>query len=256
MFLYLGFYLAHDVRIVQQELLSVVTSLTKLHIVVAEPSSALLNDIKVSRHVKHLANTGDTLAVHDIELALLERRCYLILYHLALCSVANDLRAVLYLLSTSYLYSYRSVELQSTSAWSSFRVSVHNTYLLTDLIDKYSRCIGLCDNRCELSHSLRHKSCKLTNVSVAHFAVYLRFCYHCRNRVDNDTVDSTGTSQSLGYLQSLLTTVRLRNKHIVDINAKLTCINRVKSVLNVDKSYLSAHFLRFCDNMKCDRCLT
>ena len=55
------------------------------------------------------------------------------------------------------------------------------------------------------------------------------------NGVNNDNVYSTGTRQRITDFQRLFTGVRLRTQQVVDINAKLTGINRVKRVFCIDK---------------------
>ncbi len=93
-------------------------------------------------------------------------------------------------------------------------------------------------------------------MGIAHFTVYLGLCYHGGYRVQNDNVQRARTHQSLGYFKSLLAAVGLGNKHIVNVNAKRLCVDRVESVLHVDKGYLAADFLCFRDYLQSHRCFT
>ena len=63
--------------------------------VVAEPGARLLDQAGLDAEVEDLADLGDALAVHDVELDLLERRRDLVLDDLHAGGVADDVVAVL-----------------------------------------------------------------------------------------------------------------------------------------------------------------
>ena len=93
-------------------------------------------------------------------------------------------------------------------------------------------------------------------MGIAHKAFDFRLRYHCRNGVNNDYVDCAGTDKRFGNFKSLFAGIRLGNKKGIDIDAKSFCINRIESVLNVDKCGFAACFLRGCYDMEGYGCFT
>src|SRR5581483_9605558 len=85
----------HQLGVVDQELLGVLLALTELLALVRVPGARLLHDAHVDAHVDDRALAADALAVHDVELGLLERRGDLVLDHLDARAVADHLDAVL-----------------------------------------------------------------------------------------------------------------------------------------------------------------
>ncbi len=53
--------------------------------------------------------------------------------------------------------------------------------------------------------------------------------------VDNNNVDRTRASQNIYNLKSLLTSIWLRAKKIIDVHAKFGCIDWIKGVLSIDE---------------------
>ena len=90
----------------------------------------------------------------------------------------------------------------------------------------------------------------------AHLAVYFLLRNERRDRVDNNKVDRTGANKRLGYLERLLSAVRLRNKQILNLYAEILGINRVERMLCVDKCGSAALFLNLCGDMQCERRFT
>ena len=62
---------------------------------IAEPGARLLDQAGLDAEVEDFADLADALAVHDVELDLLERRRDLVLDHLHPGGVADDIVAVL-----------------------------------------------------------------------------------------------------------------------------------------------------------------
>src|SRR5262245_23630201 len=87
--------LHHDLGILGEEVLRVLTTLTQLLAVVGEPRAGLLDELELHAHVEQRTFAADALAVHDVELALPERRSDLVLHHLHTRAVADHLDAVL-----------------------------------------------------------------------------------------------------------------------------------------------------------------
>src|SRR5262249_61459527 len=82
-------------RMLLEERLGVLAALADALAVVGEPGPRLLDDAGPRPEVGQLADLGDALAVHDVELNLLEGRGELVLDHLDARLVADHLGAVL-----------------------------------------------------------------------------------------------------------------------------------------------------------------
>src|ERR1700733_5432770 len=73
--------LAGDVGIVLQELLGVLAPLPEALAFMAEPRARLLDHAGLDAEIDQFADLGDALAIHDVELDLLEGRRDLVLDH-------------------------------------------------------------------------------------------------------------------------------------------------------------------------------
>src|SRR5205085_10711605 len=69
--------LGRDSRVFAEELAGLLLALAELVAVVGGPGAGLADDALLDTHVDEGALTGDALAVHDVELGLLERRGHL-----------------------------------------------------------------------------------------------------------------------------------------------------------------------------------
>src|SRR4051794_11016553 len=74
--------LDHHLGVVGEELLGVLPALAELLTLVGVPGTRLLHDAEIDRDVEQGPLTADALAVHDVELALAERRGALCFAHL------------------------------------------------------------------------------------------------------------------------------------------------------------------------------
>ena len=84
-----------------------------------------------------LADLGDALAVHDVELHLLERRCHLVLHHLhprlnCRCTSSRSLIAA----DPPDVEAHRGIELECVAARRRLGRSVHHADLHADLVDE------------------------------------------------------------------------------------------------------------------------
>ena len=68
--------------------------------------------------------------------------------------VADHLTALLESLSPSDIHTDRCIELQSTSTCGRLRVTKHNTYFLTKLVDKDDHTVGSADRSSQLPECL------------------------------------------------------------------------------------------------------
>ena len=81
----------------------------------------------------------------------------------------------------------------------------------------------------------RHQPRLQSHVRIAHLAVKLRLGNQRSNRVDNQYIDRVRPHQRLDDLQRLLAIVRLAHQQIVDIDAQLRRIRRIKRMFRIHK---------------------
>src|SRR5690606_23342337 len=84
------FQLGHQLGIVLEELLGVLAALADAHRIVGEPGTRFLDHAGLHAQIENFADLGNALAIHDVELDLLERGRDLILHHLHARRVADD----------------------------------------------------------------------------------------------------------------------------------------------------------------------
>ena len=104
--------LGHQLRVLREERLHVLPALAELLAFVGEPGTRLLDEPELDRHVEEGPLAADALAVHDVELGLLERCRALVLDDLDPGPVADDVGAVLDRLDAPDVEADRGVELQ------------------------------------------------------------------------------------------------------------------------------------------------
>src|SRR5205814_4343486 len=84
-----------DVGVLLEVELGVLPALADPHALIAEPGARFLDQSGLDPEVEDLADLGNALAVHDVELDLLERRSDLVLDDFDARRVADDIVAVL-----------------------------------------------------------------------------------------------------------------------------------------------------------------
>ena len=123
------------------------------------PGTGLCHNVTAGCQIQNISYHGNTFTEHDIKLCFLERRCNLILNDFDTGTVTDHFTALLQSFDPSDIQSYRRIELQRTSASSGLRITEHYTYLLTQLVDKDNRTVGLADHSGQLAQRLGHQSC-------------------------------------------------------------------------------------------------
>src|SRR5690606_29717994 len=108
-------------RVVLEVLTGVLLALADALAVTAVPGAGLLDQLGIHAHVDDLALAADALAVEDLGDDLLERRRHLVLDHLDLGLVADDLVALLDRTDAADVQAHRGVELQRIAAGGGFR---------------------------------------------------------------------------------------------------------------------------------------
>ncbi len=128
-----------DIGVLFEERLGVGAALSQALVVVAEEGAALGDDVVHHAEVEQGALARDALAVHDVELRLLERRRDLILDHLDADAVADGLGAVFQRLDAADVEPDGGVELQRLAARGGLGVAEHDADLLAQLVGEDSR---------------------------------------------------------------------------------------------------------------------
>src|SRR5512141_1447556 len=128
--------LGRDVGVLGEELAGVLAALAELVALVGEPRAALADDLHVDADVEEAALLRDPEAVHDVELALAERRRDLVLDDLHPCPRADHVGAVLQVLDLADIQTDRRVELQRAAPGGGLGVAEHHADLLAELVDE------------------------------------------------------------------------------------------------------------------------
>src|SRR5690606_40927584 len=111
-----GLDLGGDGRVVLEVLARVLLALADAFAVAAVPGTGLFDQLGVHAHVDQFALAADAFAVEDLGDDLLERRCHLVLDHLDLGLVADDLVALLDRADAADVQAHRRIELQRVAA--------------------------------------------------------------------------------------------------------------------------------------------
>src|ERR1700730_6585281 len=146
-----------DLRFVLEELLGVLAALTEPLAAEGEPRAALLNDTLVHGEVDEIAGARDTLAIHDVELRLAERRRHLVLDDLHARAAADDDVAVLDAGDPADIETHRRIELERAAAGRRLGITEHHADLLAELIDEDQTGLRLGHHAREFAQRLRHQ---------------------------------------------------------------------------------------------------
>ena len=227
--------LGADLGMLLQERLGVLAPLADALAAEGEPGARLLDDAGLDAQIDQLAGLGDALAVHDVELDLLEGRRHLVLDDLDAGLVADHLLALLDLADAADVEAHGGVELQRIAAGRRLGVAEHDADLHADLVDEDHHALGLGDRGRQLAQRLAHQARLHAGLHVAHLAFELGLGRERRHRVDHQHVDGAGAHQRVGDLERLLAVVGLRDQQILDLDAELAGVDRVERVLGIDE---------------------
>src|SRR5690606_3574575 len=162
--------LGGDIGVLDQPLADIVLALADAIAIVAVPGAGLLDDVLADAELDQLALAGDALAVENLEIGFLERRCDLVLHHLHAGLVAEDLVALLDGAGAADIEAHGGVELERVAAGGGLGVTEHHADLHADLVDEDHQRVGALDVGGELSERLRHQAGVQAHVRVAHLA--------------------------------------------------------------------------------------
>jgi hypothetical protein len=244
----LGVDLAQDLGILAQELLGTFPPLADLLLAVGEPRATLVDHVRRHAEVDDVAQVADSLTVNDVELRDAEGWSHLVLDHLHLGAVADDVVAILEIGHATDVEADGAVELERVSTGRRLWIPEHDADLHANLVDEDHTRVGLADDTRQLAQRLRHQTRLQAHVRVPHLPFDLGARHQSRNRIDDDDVDGTAANQHLDDVERLLTRVRLGNQEVVDVDTELARVHDIESVLRVDERRDAARKLRFGDD--------
>src|SRR5437763_4124604 len=241
--------LHHDLRVLAQEGLGVLTALTELLAFVGEPRPRLLDDAEIDTDVEQRTFAADALPIHDVELRLTERRRHLVLHDLDARAIADDLGGVLDRLDAADVEPHRRIELQRAPTRRGFGRAEHHTDFFAQLVDEDADGVRLVEVGGELAQCLRDEPGLQTHVGVAHLAFDLGAGRESGVGVDDHHVERAGTDERVGDLERLLAGVGLGDQQLVDVDADGPRVYGIHRVLGVDVGADATVALRLGDGM-------
>src|SRR4051794_34462071 len=146
--------LGGHVGVLLEELPRLLLALAELVTVVRVPGPGLPNDALLDADVDQRALTRDALAVHDVELGLLERRGDLVLHDLDPGAVTDHVGAVLQALDAADVETHGRVELQRATTGRRLGRAEHDADLLAELVDEDRGGAGRADHAGHLAQRL------------------------------------------------------------------------------------------------------
>ena len=143
-----------------------------------------------------------------------------------------------------------SIEFQGITAGGSLGAAEHDADFHADLVDKNHQRIGFFDVAGELAQRLTHQPRLQADVAVAHIAFDFSFRHQRRHRVDNHHIDAAAAHQRIADFQRLFAGIGLRQVKLFNVHTQSAGINRIKSMLGVDKGADAAVFLALGDGFQ------
>src|SRR5581483_794076 len=192
--------LDHQLGAGGEELLGLLPTLAELLALVGEPGPGLLDDAEVDAEVDDRALPADPLAVHDVELGLLERRGALVLHDLDPRAVAHHLGAVFQALDPTDVEADRGVELEGPAPRRGLGRAEHHADLLPQLVDEDGDRLRPVEVAGELAQRLAHQPGLEADVGVAHLPLDLGPGHQGGHRVDHDHVERPRPDEHVGDL--------------------------------------------------------
>ena len=90
-------------------------------------------------------------------------------------------------------------------------------------------------------------------MGISHIPIDFRLGHKSRHGVHDDDVNGTAPHQCLHDVQGLFPRVRLGDEQFIDVNAQLLGIDRVQSVLRINKRRNPPCLLRLRNHVQGDR---
>src|SRR5690606_4955850 len=124
------------------ELLGVLSALPQPLRIVREPRTGFFDRTGLYTQIDKLPELGNALAIHDVELDLLERRSELVLDHLDARLIANGLLPVFHRTYAANIEPHGGIEFQRVAACGRLRRPEHDADLHAYLIDEDDHGVG------------------------------------------------------------------------------------------------------------------
>ena len=192
----------------------------------------------------------NALAVHDLELGLLEGGRHLVFHHLDAGLIAHHLVTLFDRAGAANVKAHRRVELEGVTAGGGLGVAEHDADLHANLVDKNHQAVGLLDGAGELAHGLAEQARLQADVGIAHLALDFRPRGERRHRVYHQHIHRAGTHQHLGHFQCLFTGIRLGHDEVLDPDTEFLGVDGVERVFGVDKGGGAAGLLGLGDHLQ------
>src|SRR6202521_1743668 len=228
----------------------VVFTLTDFLALVRIPGTGLIDDFIVYAEFQNLPFARDAFAGKDVEIRVLERWRSLVLRPRPPRLGANHFLTCVDRAGAANIQAHGGVELKRIPPGRGFRIAEHYPDLHADLVDENDQGVRTLDVAGELAQRLRHESRLQAHLRLAHFTFDFGFRHECRDRVDHNHVDGTGTHQHVGDFQRLLAIIRLGNEQVGNVDTELFRVLRIERVLRVDKCRHAAQLLHFSDHLQ------
>ena len=227
-----------------EERLDVLPALAELLTLVGEPGTRLLDEPEVDRDVEERPFAADALAVHDVELGLLERCRALVLDDLDPRPVADHVGPVLDRLDAADVQPDGGVELQRTATRGDLGEPYITPIFSRSWLMKMAMVLDFDSVPVSLRSAWDMSRGLQADMGVPHVPLDLGPRRQGRHRVDDQDVERTGADQHVGDLERLLAGVRLRDQEVVDVDPDGPGVDRVHGVLGVDVGADAAVALR------------
>ena len=211
--------------------------------------AAAAQQLGLEPEVEQAALVRDALVVHEVEFADAEWSGDFVLDHPHPGTVAGDLGAALDLTDPADVKAHGRVELERAAARGRLRIAKHNADLFAQLVNEHDDAAGAADAAGELAQRLGHQTGLQTDVGVAHVPFDFGARHERRDGVDDDDIDGVATHQNFGDFEGLFADAGLGNQEVVDVDATLHGIGRIKGVLGVDQRRRAAGLLGLGDDV-------
>ena len=111
-------------------------------------------------------------------------------------------------------------------------------------------CVCFATRAGALAQRLGHEARLQTDAAIADFAFDFRLRHQSGHRVDDDGVNGVGANEHIADLKRLFARVRLRDKHLVDIDAEASGIGGIERMLGVNERHDAAQRLSLRENLQ------
>src|SRR5258706_2228471 len=148
----------HEIPVLAQVILGILTSLTKAQIAIGKESAALGNDFELGGKIKYIAGFGNAFVEHDIELGGAERRRNFVLDNFDAGAIADDFIANFDGLDAAHIETNGSIEFERLTAGGGFGVAEHDADLLAELVGEDDGGFGFVGGAWEVAGRLGHET--------------------------------------------------------------------------------------------------